>query len=249
MNAKKSLAEKIEEYDYLDLHIHLDKAGPDFLSPGVLYFASSVNRKSYDKTKALARLSPQVVPMFGIHPMTAGSEKADRKEAARLIGECGLIGEIGLDFHWVEDRSTDEAQRAVFRMFLSEAARSGAPPVIHTKGAEEEVLSCLEEFSLSNALIHWYSGPVSLIPAYVERGCFFTVGPDVLGGSEIARFIPRDRLLCETDNPTGMPWICGGEAKGDDIKRVYRKTASLLGIREGTLIKQCRENALRWITG
>ena len=247
MDIKKSLVQKITEYDYLDLHIHLENVPADFLSPDVLHFASSVDRNSYGRIKALSEKNPRVIPQFGIHPMKAAADRTGREEAVKLVRECGLIGEIGLDFHWVEDRRTDAAQRAVFRMFLETAAATGAPPVIHTKGAEEEILALLNEYSLDNALIHWYSGPPSLLPAYAERGCFFTVGPDVLAGSETALLIPRNRLLCETDNPTGVPWITGGEPGGEDIKRVYRGTADLLGVSEEYLIRLCRENALSWL--
>ncbi len=247
MDGKSSLAQKIAEYDYLDLHIHLENVPGEFLCSDVLYFASSVNGASYDRIKTLSDRFPQVIPQFGIHPMKAAEESLCGDNTLRLVKECGLIGEIGLDFHWVEDRRTDTAQRAAFRMFLQAAASTGAPPVIHTKGAEEEILTLLDEYSIGNALIHWYSGPPSLLPAYAERGCFFTVGPDVLAGTETALLIPRDRLLCETDNPTGVPWITGGKPGGDDIKRVYRGTADLLGVSEEYLVRLCRENALSWL--
>ncbi|MBN2626259.1 MAG: TatD family hydrolase [Spirochaetales bacterium] len=247
MDIKPDILKDLDRFDYLDLHTHLEDCPEGDLATGILYFASSMDRLSWEKTADLARRNRAVLPLCGIHPMRAREALSDLPSLLGAAEGIPLIGEIGLDFHWVEDRSGDEAQRRVFREFLALASRTGAPPTIHTKGAEGEILEELRRHSITNALIHWYSGPQELIPLYLEQGCYFTAGPDVFSGSPVCSLVPPDRLFCETDYPTGMPWICGGESRTDDIIRVYEQTALLLGTEVSRLADRLKENLINWL--
>lgn len=117
-----------------------------------------------------------------------------------------MIGEVGLDFHFVNDRSTYRAQATVLEFFLAEAQKQEKLIQVHTKGAEREVLALLDRYELPSVIVHWYSGPLDIFRQMVARGFYFTMGIEVLHSDhiqDIMREIPSGRLLTETGNPGG----------------------------------------------
>ncbi|MBI9099894.1 MAG: TatD family hydrolase, partial [Spirochaetaceae bacterium] len=117
-------------------------------------------------------------------------------------------------------------------------------PSIHTKGAEKTVLGLLKKYNIQKSIIHWYSGPLDLIAEFLEQGCYFTIGPDILSGSEIYLHLPMERILVETDNPTGMTWISGHKNRGDDIIKVYKQLSKKIPIEKKLLIELVKENLI-----
>ena len=68
----------------------------------------------------------------------------------------------------------------------------------------------------SRAIIHWYSGPMDILRAMIDFGCYFTIGVEVLYSDyikEIAKAMPDHLLLTETDNPGALRWL----KKNDEI--------------------------------
>jgi TatD DNase family protein len=247
MNKRSEVAAMLDRVDYIDMHIHMD---PNFrfdIAEGVLYFVNSMDEDNYEDIRKLAATSEFLVPCFGIHPQRAVDAKIDNSRLEKLVMKNDFVGEIGIDYHWIEDQTTYERQRDVFETQLDMVAKYNKIPVIHTKGAEGEILSLLEKRSMANVIIHWYSGPEDLIGRYLEAGCYFTIGPDIFSGSKVYSMVPEERLFAETDNPTGMPWIVGGQPSGNDIREMYLKLAEKLAIPEGRLIDLIKRNLLKLI--
>ncbi len=150
---------------------------------------------------------------FGVHPWNA-SEYADRLEdLSRVIEQSPMIGEIGLDHHFVEDTSTYSAQRKVFEYILKAAKDQEKIVNLHTKGAEKEVLELLDCYEISRVIVHCYSGPLEIFREMASRGVYFTVGIEVRHSEHmqtIVREIPASQLLTETDNPGGPKEFIGG---------------------------------------
>lgn len=242
MNTSRHISSLLNNIDYIDMHIHMEDASPDEASKNILYFANAVDEESYGKTLVLADRVRSVVPMFGIHPARAHRYVVTPERLESLILQNDFVGEIGLDHFWVEDTGTYAKQREVFETQLAIAGKHGKIPSIHTKGAEEEVLGLLKKYRISKAIIHWYSGPEALIDGYLDAGCYFTIGPDIFTGSRVYARIPIERTFAETDNPTGVPWVLGGEPRCDDIIKVYRELSSRSGITERTLIEIIKQN-------
>ena len=202
---------------FIDAHAHLDAY--DGLGPTALYEAleeiarhriftisNSMDLPSYNRNLTIAARSPWVLPAFGIHPWNA-HHYLDRRDAlAEPMTRSLIFGEIGLDHFFVKERSRYPAQKEVFELFLAAARDQDKIFIIHTKGAERDALEILDGYALPRVIIHWYSGPLDVFRDMIERGFYFTVGGEV-GQSEkireIARMIPSDRLLTETDNPGG----------------------------------------------
>jgi TatD DNase family protein len=229
----------------VDAHAHLDRYGdllPEALAQierhRILTVAVAMDVESYQRSLVLARGSPYIKPTFGIHPWQAPRYCERLGELDQYLQQTPLIGEAGLDFHWVEDRDTYPCQRTVFEHQCDWARRLGKVMNLHTKGAEREVLDALRQFKLSKSIIHWYSGPTALIEAYLAAGAFFTIGVEVLMSAaihEIARIVPVERLLVETDNPGGWEWLSGSQGMPEIILRVRDKVAELKAMDSGEL--------------
>ncbi|MBN1881618.1 MAG: TatD family hydrolase [Deltaproteobacteria bacterium] len=201
---------------YIDAHAHLDlyrdggeKALQEIEAHGILTISAAMNPASYRETFALAEKSDLVIPAFGVHPWEA-QEYADRTDTldAGLLS-APVIGEVGLDFRYVTDKKRYPAQERVFEYFLSHAGETGKILNLHTTGAEKTIAERLRSRDITRAIIHWYSGPKDALGALIDIGCYFTVGVEILFSRkirDIARRIPLDRLLTETDNPVGIVW-------------------------------------------
>ena len=147
-----------------------------------------------------------VLPTFGVHPWVA-AEYADRLEDLHTaIEQSPMLGEIGLDYFLVRDPSQYPAQRKVLEFFLASAAQHDKIVSLHTKGAEKDVIGLLTRYNVRRVIVHWYSGPLDVFRELVAMGMYFTIGVEVLYSEHIrtiAREVPLDRLLTETDNPGG----------------------------------------------
>ncbi|MGN0025841.1 MAG: TatD family hydrolase, partial [Clostridium sp.] len=150
---------------YIDCHTHLDffedkieEAIIDINDNKILTIANSMNIESYIKNKEYSKKSEFIIPCFGIHPWKAAEYKEDLQELIPYIEESEIIGEIGLDYLWVEDKSTFEAQRRIFYFMLEESIKRNKVISLHTKDAEEEIYEALKKYNYNKAIIHWYSG-------------------------------------------------------------------------------------------
>ena len=140
---------------YIDAHTHLDffekyieKAIEYINKNEILTLANSMDIESYMKNKEYSKQSEFIKPCFGIHPWKAAEYKGNLENLIPYINESEIIGEIGLDYVWVEDTSTYEAQRRIFNFILNESIKRNKFVSIHTKGAEEEIYSILKKYSV-----------------------------------------------------------------------------------------------------
>jgi TatD DNase family protein len=131
----------------------------------------------------------------------AEMEKLARSEA-KVVG----FGEMGLDFY--RNLSPPEAQREVFRRQIAMARELGKPLVIHCRDAHDETLAILGEERAREigGVMHCFSGDVEIARRCLDLGLFISLaGPVTYKNAralpEVARFVPEDRLVVETDCP------------------------------------------------
>lgn len=231
----------------IDAHAHLDQYGDAELVPalgeinqfGIFTVSVSMDLPSWQRNLELARGNPLVLPTFGIHPWNAPEYVHRLEELIQPTQETPMIGEVGLDYNFVEDSSKYPAQRTVLEFFLAAAHEQKKIVNLHTKGAEEDILRLLDCYAIERAIIHWYSGSFDTLRRLVARGCYFTVGVEVLQSEhirEIAQEIPEDRLLTETDNPGGQKWL---EGYGGMPRLVLDVVVALAGLRKTTPLPMC----------
>ena len=241
----------------LDAHAHLDKYGEklnaaleEIKRHHVFTIAVAMDVPSYQRGLEIGEMCEFVRPTFGVHPKKA-PEYADRlSEMSPLIEQSPAIGEIGLDYHWVEDRSRYPAQRKVLEYFLAAAKEQNKIVNLHTKGAEKEILNLLEHYDIRRAIVHWYSGPLDILRAMVKYGAYFTVGVELPHSSAIqamVKEIPNHLLLTETDNPGGLKWLKGVVGMPSAVKDVIQTLADVKQLPAHAVARIVRKNFLRLI--
>jgi len=111
------------------------------------------------------------------------------------------IGEIGLDASY---ESNWEDQLRVFDEMLHAAEKSRLPVIVHSRGAEAQIIDMLPSYILKRVLLHFFTGPVSVLSTGIEHGYYFSEGPAAaysVGVREVVRQVPISNLLTETDGP------------------------------------------------
>ena len=190
------------------------------------------------------RRALRVAEQFGV-PVSAGIHPHEAKLATEAIydelkglareGRIVAIGEVGLDFHY--DYSPRDVQREVFRRQVRLARDVGLPLIIHTREADEEAASILEEEGAgeTGGVIHCFTGGAELARRALALGFYVSFsGIVAFPRSEtiqaVARTVPEDRLLVETDSPfLAPPPHRGKRNEPAFVVEVARKVASLRG--------------------
>ena len=140
---------------------------------------------------------------LGLHPLLAAENMNELPLFKRMVDETSYIGEIGLDFSR-EGFASKEEQIIVLKEVLTTLRGKRKIISVHSRRAEKELLGLLGEYNIENVIFHWYSGSVSLIPAIIERGYYFSINEAMTlshSGKSIIDKIPQDRILMETDAP------------------------------------------------
>jgi TatD DNase family protein len=208
----------------VDSHCHLDF--PDFaeereavitraLAAGVGRMVTISTRvKRFPEILAIAESHAPVYCSVGTHPHNAAEETdVTMEELVRLSDHPKVvaIGEAGLDYFY--DRSPREAQAASFRRHISAARETGLPLVIHSRDADDDMAAILEDETGKGGfpfILHCFSSGPKLAERGMKLGGYVSFSgiltfkkSDEL--REIARSVPRDRLLVETDAPYLAP--------------------------------------------
>lgn len=243
----------------IDAHAHVDRYGDDLEnvlseieSESILTVSVSMDLPSWERNREIAGRSRLVVPAFGIHPWNAADYVRRLEEIAPAISSAAMIGEIGLDHHFVEDPAAYPAQQQVLEFFLEAASEQDKIVNLHTMGAEAAVLHLLSSSGVERAIVHWYAGPLEPFHGLVDRGVFFTVGVGILGCQyvrTIAREIPSDLLLTETDNPGGLEWLTGTPGSPRSINDVVSTLAGVRGVTSEDIVRTVEANFRRLIEG
>jgi len=147
----------------------------------------------------------------GVHPHDASKvEERHYEMMERLSAHPRVlaIGETGLDYHY--DNSPREIQREVFRRQLKIAAALGLPVIVHTREADDDTAEILREVGVSRGVLHCFTSNAALAQAALEMGFLISFSgivtfPNARELAEIARIIPADRLMVETDCPYLAP--------------------------------------------
>ena len=189
-----------------------------------------MDEESYLKNIEISKKSDYIVPIFGIHPWRV-KNNIDVDKFEYYIKNTPLIGEIGLDFHWIEDKDTYPHQIKVFEYFLQSAKKYDKYINIHTKGCEELILNLLKKYDISSqSIIHWYSGDKDTLKKLIDAKCYFTGSVDlgyIKHSKDIIKEIPANKLLAETDGPTALQWVNGTYGMPDEIKNVYKNICEI----------------------
>jgi TatD DNase family protein len=180
-----------------------------------------------------------VYALVGIHPHDAKTaDAAALEELERLLGEPGVvgIGEIGLDYY--RDLSPRNDQMQAFRVQMDMARKHGLPVQIHNRDAHRDTLDVIREYagSIPGIVLHCYSGSVEMARELLNLGCFISIaGPVTFANArkaaDVARYVPLDRMLVETDSPYLAPTPHRGQRNEPAyVRYVAERIAEIKGV-------------------
>lgn len=188
---------------------------------------------------AIAARDADVYCSVGTHPHNADQETdvttADLVRIANAHDKIVAIGEAGLDYFY--QKSTRQNQAEGFRRHIAAARITGLPLEIHTRDADDDCLAIIEEEHAKGAfpaILHCYTGGMKLAMRAVELGLYVSFTGVVSFKKsealrEIARAVPLDRLLVETDAPYLAPEPFRG--KTNEPALVVHTAAAIAGAR------------------
>jgi TatD DNase family protein len=174
----------------------------------------STHLSRFEGVKAVAERFDDVWCSVGVHPHYAGEEGQDTPDRLielaahpRVVG----IGESGLDFYY--DHSPRDRQQISFRAHIAAARETGLPLIVHARDADKETADILRDEMNKGAftgVMHCFSSERGLAEAALDLGMYMSFSGILTFKNaeelrEIARDVPEDRLLVETDAPFLAP--------------------------------------------
>lgn len=192
---------------YIDTHCHLDLFADPFKAldhaPDTVVVIATELPSQYRLQAVRFRGDRRVRVALGLHPLRAASASAlEVNQLIRQLTQTDYVGEVGLDFS-AHGKGTKEAQLRVFDRLLAQPAIRNKVVTVHSRGAEAVVIERLRSAGVA-AILHWYTGPLSLVPDALSAGLYFSINPKMLRtekGRALIAALPRDRVLTESDGP------------------------------------------------
>ena len=243
--------------DRLDLSAHggsLDAALAAARGRGVGHFLCiGISADNAAAVKTLSERYADVDCTVGVHPLDLQPGVAPALEW--LLAELNhphvvAIGETGLDYHYQPEAG--ELQRQAFRLHLQAAQLTGKPVIVHTREARADTLALLREAALPQAgVLHCFTEDWPMAKAALDLGFYISLSGIVTFRNadalrEVARQVPADRLLIETDAPYLAPIPHRGKPNLPEyVRDVAEFLAPLRGVDVDTLAEQTTQNFQR----
>lgn len=250
--------------EFIDSHVHLtDKQFAEDL-PQVLERAraAGVNKmvnigydlKSSRDGVTLAEREDGVFAVVGIHPhdaITCTLEVLEELERLAKNPRVVALGEMGLDYY--RDLSPRDVQKDAFREQLRLAKKLNKPVVIHDRDAHQDVMGILKEEKVAEigGVMHCYSGSWEMAREAMKMKLYISIaGPVTFNNArrlqDIAKLVPLNRLLIETDCPYLAPEPYRGKRNEPSyVVKVAEMIADLKGITLESLVTATTYNAER----
>jgi TatD DNase family protein len=215
----------------------------------------STRECEWDDVIALADQEPDVWASVGIHPHEADGHTG--VDAAKLIAKAAHrrvigIGETGLDYYY--DHSDRAQQRSSFREHIQAARETGLPIIVHTRDAEDDTARILSEEMAGGdykGVIHCFTASADFARKALDLGLYISLSGIVTFKNaadlqEVAKWLPTDRILVETDAPFLAPVPHRGRTgEPGFVADTARFVAQLRGEGEDALADQTSENFYR----
>ena len=247
----------------VDSHCHLDF--PDLAAelPQVLELMQhndvgcavciGVTLEDFPRIREIAEANPRIFASVGVHPETTDVQEPSIADLVALAQHPKVIaiGETGLDYYWQKD--APEWQRDRFRVHIRAAIETGKPLVIHNRDATADTLRVMAEEGAGQVggILHCFTETWEVAEAALNLGFHISLSgivtfKNALIVKEVARRVPLDRLLVETDAPYLAPVPFRGKLNQPGyVRHVAEEIATLRGLSFDEVASGTTENFLR----
>lgn len=196
----------------------------------------AASTSDFDTIIELTNKHENVYGMLGIHPSEAKEWTDDIitriKKLANKNKKIVAIGEIGLDYYW--DKSFNDLQKEIFIKQIKLANELRLPIDVHDRDAHKDTFDILKEYNRGSIVImHCFSGSVEFAKECIKEGWYLGIGgvvtfKNAIKMKEVARAVPLEQILLETDAPylTPVPYR-GKENQPAYVKFVAEEIARI----------------------
>lgn len=212
-----------------------------------------VTLEEFPAVLALAEAHPEIFASVGVHPDHRDGREPTEQDLVDLARHPRVvaIGETGLDYYRLKEPL--DWQRERFRVHIRAARRSGKPLIIHTRAAAGDTLGIMREESAGEAggVMHCFTETRAVATAALDLGFYISFSGIVTFRNaaevhEVAKFVPLDRLLIETDAPYLAPVPYRGKTNEPSyLPQVAERIAALRGVSVAAVATASAENFFR----
>lgn len=210
-----------------------------------------VNVETTRFAQALAQKYGYIYAAAGFHPLNLEDVPENAEAVLRellQVKKTVAVGEIGLDYHY--EKETREEQLGLFEMQLRVAKGLDLPVVVHDREAHEDTLRLLKQYK-PKGVVHCFSGSAEMAKEILKLDMYVGLGGAVTFKNavkpvEVAKMLPAERLLLETDAPymTPVPFR-GKRCDSSLIAYTAERIAEIRGVDAQALCEQTEKNARR----
>jgi TatD DNase family protein len=238
-----------------DLAVRIDEIRADMAAADVdRALCICIELEEFENVHGMAMRFPNIWATVGVHPDNEECREPSVEELVDLAGRPKVvaIGETGLDYYRLNGRSVAdmEWQRERFRVHIRAGLQTHKPLVIHTRSASDDTIAILKEEGRGEScgVFHCFTETMDVARAALDLGYMisfsgiltFKTAADL---REVARFVPLDRCLIETDSPYLAPVPFRGKTNTPAlVPYVAKQIAELKGVSVEEVAAQTSRN-------
>jgi TatD DNase family protein len=208
-----------------------------------------IDLEHFDDVFSLAKAHQQIYASVGVHPVEQEGKDPSVEELLALADHEKIIaiGETGLDYFHVK-KDTADWQRERFRRHIAASNQSGKPMIIHTREAKADTIEIMQQEQAQAGVMHCFSEDWETAKAALDLGFYISFSGIITFKSaadlrEVAKKVPADRLLVETDSPYLTPVPYRGRANSPAYTYyVAEKLAEIRGVSVDNIAQQTTQN-------
>lgn len=244
---------------FIDSHCHLDRLKLEKYEDGLdgaiaaateqhvsEMLCVAIDLEHIDQVLSIAAAYPKIYASVGVHPTSYDGEEPSVDRLIKLADSPKVvaIGETGLDYYYSEDKKEIQQQR--FKTHLEASKQTRKPVIVHTRDAKEDTLAIIAEHGDESVagVLHCFTEDLDMALRAIELGYYISFSgivtfKNAVELQEVARSIPLERMLIETDAPYLAPVPFRG--KPNEPKYVP-KVAEFIAQLRGVSVEQIAEH-------
>lgn len=215
----------------------------------MLMINSGIDHDTNIKSLKMAEENEFIYPTLGLNPNSLGSLTDEELNAtlSQMMENAGIavgIGEAGLDHYRCSDQASRTKQAEVFRKVIEVARSLDLPLVIHSRDAEQQALEMVKD--LDKVVFHCYGGTLGTMKEAVDHGFYISIATVICYSPHhqiLARNVPLDKLLIETDSPFLSPRK--GRNEPSFVLDSVRLIAKIRGMQPSEIARITSENTMK----